>query len=92
MTQKRSLRLLNWTTKAAHIPLKRLGPVGFSAKEAPWPIKQPHLKRGNDQVGGKREQSAHRRDVPRDSTMSPNDPQHDDAEGWCKMAMNYIKG
>ncbi len=24
--------------------------------------------------------------------MSPNDPEHDDAEGWCKTAMNYTKG
>ncbi|KAG5630311.1 hypothetical protein H5410_002028 [Solanum commersonii] len=29
---------------------------------------------GKDEVGGKREQSAYRRDVPRSSTMSPNDP------------------
>uniref|UniRef100_M1C8B8 Uncharacterized protein n=1 Tax=Solanum tuberosum TaxID=4113 RepID=M1C8B8_SOLTU len=42
-----------------------------------------------DQVGGKRDQSAHRREVPRSSTMSPNDLEHDDAEGWCKTAMNY---
>uniref|UniRef100_M1DCF3 Uncharacterized protein n=1 Tax=Solanum tuberosum TaxID=4113 RepID=M1DCF3_SOLTU len=35
---------------------------------------------------------AYRRGVPRSSTMSPNDPEHDDAEGWCKMAMNYTKG
>ncbi|KAG5599832.1 hypothetical protein H5410_031202 [Solanum commersonii] len=47
---------------------------------------------GKYQVGGKREQSMHHRDVPRGSTMSPNDPKHDDAEGWCKTAMNYIKG
>ncbi|WMV49855.1 hypothetical protein MTR67_043240 [Solanum verrucosum] len=47
---------------------------------------------GKDQVDGKREQSTHRRDVPRGSTISPNDPEHDDAEGWGKMAMNYIKG
>ncbi|KAG5631213.1 hypothetical protein H5410_002930 [Solanum commersonii] len=45
-----------------------------------------------DQVGRKREQSAHRRKVSRSSTMSPNDPKHDDAEGWCKTAMNYTKG
>ncbi|WMV33155.1 hypothetical protein MTR67_026540, partial [Solanum verrucosum] len=43
------------------------------------------------QVGGKREQSAHHREVPRSSTMSPNDPEHDDAEGWCKPVMNYTK-
>uniref|UniRef100_M1DPW7 Integrase core domain containing protein n=1 Tax=Solanum tuberosum TaxID=4113 RepID=M1DPW7_SOLTU len=36
---------------------------------------------GKDQVGGKREQLAHRREVSRSSTMSPNDPEHDDAEG-----------
>ncbi|WMV30642.1 hypothetical protein MTR67_024027 [Solanum verrucosum] len=47
---------------------------------------------GKDQVGGKREQSAHRREVSRSNTMSPNDPEHDDAEGWCKTAMNYTKG
>uniref|UniRef100_M1DUB5 Uncharacterized protein n=1 Tax=Solanum tuberosum TaxID=4113 RepID=M1DUB5_SOLTU len=34
---------------------------------------------GNDQVGGKREQSAHRREVPQSSNISPNDPEHDDA-------------
>ncbi|WMV08863.1 hypothetical protein MTR67_002248, partial [Solanum verrucosum] len=47
---------------------------------------------GKDQVGGKREQSAHRREVSRSSTKSPNDPEYDDVEGWCKMAMNYTKG
>uniref|UniRef100_M1DRN4 Uncharacterized protein n=1 Tax=Solanum tuberosum TaxID=4113 RepID=M1DRN4_SOLTU len=47
---------------------------------------------GKDQVGGKREQSAHHREVLRSSTMLPNDPEHDNAEGWCKMAMNYTKG
>uniref|UniRef100_M1DN74 Uncharacterized protein n=1 Tax=Solanum tuberosum TaxID=4113 RepID=M1DN74_SOLTU len=47
---------------------------------------------GKDQVGGKGEQSAHHRDVPRGSTMSPNDPENDDDEGWCKTTMNYIKG
>ncbi|KAG5599366.1 hypothetical protein H5410_030736 [Solanum commersonii] len=34
---------------------------------------------GKDQVGGKKKQSAHRRDVSRGNTMSPNDPEHDDA-------------
>uniref|UniRef100_M1DFD7 Transposon MuDR mudrA n=1 Tax=Solanum tuberosum TaxID=4113 RepID=M1DFD7_SOLTU len=24
--------------------------------------------------------------------MSLNDPEHDDAEGWCKTVMNYTKG
>uniref|UniRef100_M1DXW9 Uncharacterized protein n=1 Tax=Solanum tuberosum TaxID=4113 RepID=M1DXW9_SOLTU len=47
---------------------------------------------GNDQVGGTREQLAHRREVLRSSTISPNDPEHDDAEGWCKTVMNYTKG
>ncbi|KAG5631944.1 hypothetical protein H5410_003661 [Solanum commersonii] len=47
---------------------------------------------GKDQVGGRKEQSAHCREVLRSSTMSPNDPEHDNAEGWCKMAMNYSKG
>uniref|UniRef100_M1DPN4 Putative plant transposon protein domain-containing protein n=1 Tax=Solanum tuberosum TaxID=4113 RepID=M1DPN4_SOLTU len=47
---------------------------------------------GKDQVDGKRKQSAHHRTVPRSSTMSPNDPEQDNAEGWCKTAMNYIKG
>uniref|UniRef100_M1DSX5 Uncharacterized protein n=1 Tax=Solanum tuberosum TaxID=4113 RepID=M1DSX5_SOLTU len=46
---------------------------------------------GKDQVGGKREQSTHRR-VPRSSTMSSNDQEHDDAEGCSKTAMNYTKG
>ncbi|KAG5610344.1 hypothetical protein H5410_021625 [Solanum commersonii] len=35
---------------------------------------------GKDQVSRKTEQSAHRREVPRSSTMSPNDPEHDDVE------------
>ena len=46
---------------------------------------------GKDQVDGKKEQLAHRREVLRSSTMSPNDPEHDDAEGWCKTTMNYTK-
>uniref|UniRef100_M1DYI2 Uncharacterized protein n=1 Tax=Solanum tuberosum TaxID=4113 RepID=M1DYI2_SOLTU len=45
-----------------------------------------------DQVGEKREQSVHRRGVLQSSTMSPNDPEHDDAKGWCKTEMNYAKG
>uniref|UniRef100_M1DTT8 Uncharacterized protein n=1 Tax=Solanum tuberosum TaxID=4113 RepID=M1DTT8_SOLTU len=47
---------------------------------------------GKDRVDEKREQSVHHREVSRGSTMSPNAPEHDDAEGWCKMAMNYTKG
>uniref|UniRef100_M1DAY1 Uncharacterized protein n=1 Tax=Solanum tuberosum TaxID=4113 RepID=M1DAY1_SOLTU len=47
---------------------------------------------GKDQVGGTMEQSALRRAVPLSSTISPNDPEHDDAEGWCKTAKNYTKG
>uniref|UniRef100_M1DBK2 Uncharacterized protein n=1 Tax=Solanum tuberosum TaxID=4113 RepID=M1DBK2_SOLTU len=47
--------------------------------------------KGKDQVGRKREQSVYRREVLRSSTMSPNDPEHDDAEGWYKMTMNYTK-
>ncbi|KAG5576077.1 hypothetical protein H5410_056211 [Solanum commersonii] len=47
--------------------------------------------KGKDQVGGKKEQSAHHREILRSSTMSPNDPKHDDAERWCKMAMNYTE-
>uniref|UniRef100_M1DSF5 Uncharacterized protein n=1 Tax=Solanum tuberosum TaxID=4113 RepID=M1DSF5_SOLTU len=46
---------------------------------------------GKDQVGGKRVQSVHHRKVPRSSTMSPNDPEHDVAKGCCKTAMNYTK-
>uniref|UniRef100_M1DTY0 Uncharacterized protein n=1 Tax=Solanum tuberosum TaxID=4113 RepID=M1DTY0_SOLTU len=46
---------------------------------------------GKDQVSEKREQSAHHREVPRRCTMSPNDPEHDDVEGWCKTEMNYTK-
>ncbi|KAH0638935.1 hypothetical protein KY285_035521 [Solanum tuberosum] len=34
-----------------------------------------------DQIGGEKEQPACRREVPRSSTMSSNDPKHDDAEG-----------
>uniref|UniRef100_M1DVP4 Integrase core domain containing protein n=1 Tax=Solanum tuberosum TaxID=4113 RepID=M1DVP4_SOLTU len=44
-----------------------------------------------DQVGGNREQSTHRRAVPRSSTMPPNEQGHDDAEGWCKTVTNYTK-
>uniref|UniRef100_M1DDY2 Uncharacterized protein n=1 Tax=Solanum tuberosum TaxID=4113 RepID=M1DDY2_SOLTU len=47
---------------------------------------------GKDQVGGKKKQSAHHREFLCSSTMSPNDLEHDDAEGWCKTAMNYTKG
>ncbi|WMV25035.1 hypothetical protein MTR67_018420 [Solanum verrucosum] len=36
---------------------------------------------GKDQIGGEKEQSAYHRAVPRSSTMSPNDPKHDDAQG-----------
>ncbi|WMV45979.1 hypothetical protein MTR67_039364 [Solanum verrucosum] len=43
---------------------------------------------GKDQVGGKRKQSAQRREVQRNSTMSPNNPEHDNVEGWCKTVMN----
>uniref|UniRef100_M1DXS2 Uncharacterized protein n=1 Tax=Solanum tuberosum TaxID=4113 RepID=M1DXS2_SOLTU len=46
---------------------------------------------GKDQVGGKKEQLAHRREFLRSITMSPNDPEHGDAEGLCKTAMNYTK-
>ncbi|KAG5615810.1 hypothetical protein H5410_015634, partial [Solanum commersonii] len=35
---------------------------------------------GKDQVGEKKEQLAHCREVLRSSTMSPTDPEHDDAE------------
>ncbi|WMV38078.1 hypothetical protein MTR67_031463 [Solanum verrucosum] len=45
-----------------------------------------------DLVGGKREQLAHCRAVSRRSTMPPNNPKHDDAEGWYKMVINYTKG
>uniref|UniRef100_M1DR89 Uncharacterized protein n=1 Tax=Solanum tuberosum TaxID=4113 RepID=M1DR89_SOLTU len=46
---------------------------------------------GKDQVGENREQSAHHREVPQSSTMSPNDPEHDNAEGWCKTAVKYTE-
>ncbi|WMV41107.1 hypothetical protein MTR67_034492, partial [Solanum verrucosum] len=48
--------------------------------------------KGKNQVGRKREQLVHRREVSRNSTMSSNDPEHDDFEGWCKTVMNYTKG
>ncbi|KAG5591338.1 hypothetical protein H5410_041852 [Solanum commersonii] len=47
---------------------------------------------GNDQVGEEREKSVNSREAPRSSFMSPNDPKHEDAEGWCKTMMNYTKG
>uniref|UniRef100_M1DJW3 Uncharacterized protein n=1 Tax=Solanum tuberosum TaxID=4113 RepID=M1DJW3_SOLTU len=53
------------------------------------PMKETLFRK--DQVGRKREQSVHHREVPRSSTMSPNDPENDDAEDWCNTAMNYIK-
>uniref|UniRef100_M1DUY1 Uncharacterized protein n=1 Tax=Solanum tuberosum TaxID=4113 RepID=M1DUY1_SOLTU len=46
---------------------------------------------GKDQVGRKREQSAHHRGVLRRGTISPNELEYDDAERWCKTAMNYTK-
>ncbi|KAG5630271.1 hypothetical protein H5410_001988 [Solanum commersonii] len=45
-----------------------------------------------DQVDQKKEQSTHRREVLQSITMSPNDQEHGDVEGWCKTAMNYTKG
>ncbi|KAG5632262.1 hypothetical protein H5410_003979 [Solanum commersonii] len=36
---------------------------------------------GKYQVGNEKEKSARRRTVPRSSTISPNDPEHEDAEG-----------
>ncbi|KAG5571755.1 hypothetical protein H5410_061521 [Solanum commersonii] len=36
---------------------------------------------GKDQVGDEREQSAHRRTIPRSNTISPNDSNREDAEG-----------
>ncbi|WMV30261.1 hypothetical protein MTR67_023646, partial [Solanum verrucosum] len=45
-----------------------------------------------EQIGDENEQSVHRRVVLQSSTMSPNDLEHDDAGGWCNMAMNYTKG
>ncbi|WMV50154.1 hypothetical protein MTR67_043539 [Solanum verrucosum] len=47
--------------------------------------------KGKDQVGEKREQSAYRRESPRSSTLSPNDPEHDDADRCCKTAINPTK-
>ncbi|WMV24622.1 hypothetical protein MTR67_018007, partial [Solanum verrucosum] len=44
-----------------------------------------------DQISGEKEQSACHRAVPRSSTMSPNDPKHDDAEGYSKTAMKPTK-
>ncbi|WMV49556.1 hypothetical protein MTR67_042941 [Solanum verrucosum] len=46
---------------------------------------------GKDQVGRKMKQSAHHREIPRSNTISPNDSEHDNAEGWCKMTMNYTE-
>ncbi|WMV18456.1 hypothetical protein MTR67_011841 [Solanum verrucosum] len=34
-----------------------------------------------DQIGGEKEQSTCHREVLQSSTMSPNDPKHEDAEG-----------
>uniref|UniRef100_M1DW19 Uncharacterized protein n=1 Tax=Solanum tuberosum TaxID=4113 RepID=M1DW19_SOLTU len=45
-----------------------------------------------DQVSRKKEQSAHHRAVPRSSTIPPNGPEYDDAEGWYETTMNYTKG
>ncbi|KAG5585458.1 hypothetical protein H5410_045892 [Solanum commersonii] len=35
---------------------------------------------------------AHCQEVPQSCTISPNDPEHDDAKGWCKTAKSYTKG
>uniref|UniRef100_M1DI25 Uncharacterized protein n=1 Tax=Solanum tuberosum TaxID=4113 RepID=M1DI25_SOLTU len=43
-----------------------------------------------DQIGGEKEYSAYRREVPRSCTMSPNDPKHDDVEG--SMSVNGSNG
>ena len=45
-----------------------------------------------DQIDGEKEQSACRREIPWSSTMSPNDPKHDDAEGQSKTTMKLTKG
>uniref|UniRef100_M1DKQ6 Uncharacterized protein n=1 Tax=Solanum tuberosum TaxID=4113 RepID=M1DKQ6_SOLTU len=42
------------------------------------------IPEGKDQVGGNGEQSAHHRDVPRGSTMSPNDPEHDNVKDGAR--------
>ncbi|KAG5631605.1 hypothetical protein H5410_003322 [Solanum commersonii] len=47
---------------------------------------------GKDHVGGEREQLVCHQIVCQNSIISPNDIEHDDAEGWCKMATNYTKG
>ncbi|KAG5631678.1 hypothetical protein H5410_003395, partial [Solanum commersonii] len=44
------------------------------------PIRVRSLER-KDQIDGENEQSACRQSVPQSSTMSPNDPKHDDVEG-----------
>ncbi|WMV46434.1 hypothetical protein MTR67_039819 [Solanum verrucosum] len=74
---------------------------GLRIVESTWPVAEgshfafcssvlsPEEK---DQVGGNKKQSAHHRAVPRSSTMPPNEPKHDDVEGWCKTATNYTKG
>uniref|UniRef100_M1D3M4 Uncharacterized protein n=1 Tax=Solanum tuberosum TaxID=4113 RepID=M1D3M4_SOLTU len=84
-----------WTRTGRFIMAKSLG-----IAESTWRVAEGSYfafcssvlsPKGKDQVGGKREQSAHRQEVPRSSTMSPNEPEHDDVEGWCKTAMNYTK-
>ncbi|WMV13631.1 hypothetical protein MTR67_007016 [Solanum verrucosum] len=47
---------------------------------------------GKDQVGGKKEQLVDCREVPLNNTMSPNDPEHNDAKGWGNTTMNYTNG
>uniref|UniRef100_M1DU00 Uncharacterized protein n=1 Tax=Solanum tuberosum TaxID=4113 RepID=M1DU00_SOLTU len=47
---------------------------------------------GKDQVGDEKEQSAHRRTVPRSSTIFPNDSKCEYVEGKSRKAMNQTKG
>uniref|UniRef100_M1DIP2 Integrase core domain containing protein n=1 Tax=Solanum tuberosum TaxID=4113 RepID=M1DIP2_SOLTU len=69
--------------------LKRRRNKGLRIAESTWQVAEGSYfafcssvlsPEGKDQVGGQREQSMHRREVSRSSTMSPNDPEHGKVE------------
>ncbi|KAG5619750.1 hypothetical protein H5410_004968 [Solanum commersonii] len=64
------------TLKIAKLPFRLRSPNGLNLAQSSSVLSP----KGKDQVGDEREQSACRRTVPRSSTISPNDPEHEDAE------------
>ncbi|KAG5590359.1 hypothetical protein H5410_040873 [Solanum commersonii] len=73
-------------------PEHRQARLGIRRRDALRPLfhfAEP-LRKGSTRQ--KREQLAHCRAVSQSSTMSSNNTEHYDAEGWCNTATNYIKG